>query len=47
MIDNGLGFHLVPWSWEIEKKLGRRITGTAQDSGGIAWTPGRKRDLGR
>lgn len=46
MIDNGLGFQLVPWSREIERKLGQHISGVARDSGGIEWSLGRKRDLG-
>ncbi|MFG1289889.1 DUF3363 domain-containing protein, partial [Xanthobacter versatilis] len=46
MIDSGLGFQLVPWSRELEKKLGQHVTGTANDGGGIEWSLGRKRDLG-
>jgi type IV secretory pathway VirD2 relaxase len=46
MIDNGLGFQLVPWSPPMEKQLGRHISGVVKDSGGIEWTLGRKRDLG-
>ena len=46
MIDNGLGFQLVPWAPEIERKLGQHIAGIARDSGGIEWSLGRKRDLG-
>jgi type IV secretory pathway VirD2 relaxase len=46
MIDNGLGFQLVPWSREIERKLGRHVAGIARDGGGIEWSLGRKRDLG-
>ena len=46
MIDDGLGFQLVPWSREIEKKLGQHISGVAKASGGIDWSLGRKRDLG-
>jgi type IV secretory pathway VirD2 relaxase len=46
MIDNGLGFRLVPWSRELEKKLGQHVTGVARDAGGIDWSFGRKRDLG-
>jgi len=43
--DGGLGFQLVPWSREIERKLGQHITGVAR-GGGIEWSLGRKRDLG-
>jgi type IV secretory pathway VirD2 relaxase len=46
MIDDGLGFQLVPWSREIEKKLGQHISGVAKAGGGIDWSLGRKRDLG-
>ncbi|MFD1911845.1 relaxase/mobilization nuclease domain-containing protein [Halodurantibacterium flavum] len=46
MIDDGLGFQLVPWSREIEDKLGQHIAGTAKSGGGIEWSLGRKRDLG-
>lgn len=45
MIDNGLGFQLVPWSREIERRLGQRIAGVAKDGGGIEWSLGRKRGL--
>ena len=46
MIDNGLGFELVPWTPPLEKKLGQHIAGVANGSGGIDWSLGRKRDLG-
>ncbi|SHJ41752.1 Type IV secretory pathway, VirD2 components (relaxase) [Roseomonas rosea] len=46
MIDNGLGFQLVPWSPPLEKQLGRRVAGVAKDGGGIEWGFGRKRSLG-
>ncbi|RWL17961.1 MAG: DUF3363 domain-containing protein [Mesorhizobium sp.] len=46
MIDNGLGFQLVPWSPPLEKKLGQHIAGVARDGGGIEWSYGRKRGLG-
>lgn len=35
IVDSALGLQLVPWSREIEKKLGQHITGTAKDSDGI------------
>jgi type IV secretory pathway VirD2 relaxase len=43
---DGLGFQLVPWSREIENKLGQHIAGVAKTGGGIEWSLGRKRDLG-
>src|SRR3546814_5942402 len=30
MIDDGLGFQLVPWSPSLEKKLGRHVSGLAR-----------------
>jgi len=46
MIDDGLGFRLVPWSNDLERQLGRQVTGIMRDGGGIGWSLGRKRDLG-
>ncbi|MBP6030961.1 MAG: DUF3363 domain-containing protein [Sphingobium sp.] len=46
MIDDGLGFRLVPWSNGIEQQLGRQISGVVRGSGGIDWSLGRKRGLG-
>jgi hypothetical protein len=46
MIDNGLGFQLVPWSPALEKKLGQHVAGALKDGGGIEWSFGRKRGLG-
>jgi type IV secretory pathway VirD2 relaxase len=45
MIDNGLGFALVPWTPEIDRHLGRHVAGVAKESGGIEWSFGRKRGL--
>lgn len=46
MIDAGLGFQLVPWTPSLEKHLGRHVSGTARDDGGIDWSFSRKRGLG-
>lgn len=46
MIDDGLGFQLVPWSPSIEQHLGRQISGIAKAGGGVDWSFGRKRGLG-
>ncbi len=46
MIDDGTGFQLVPWSREIEKKLGQHVGGVAREGGGIDWSVGRRRGLG-
>ncbi|MEI9420826.1 DUF3363 domain-containing protein [Mesorhizobium sp. Cs1299R1N1] len=46
MIDDGLGFKLVPWSPRLETHLGRHVTGVMRAGGGVDWTLGRKRGLG-
>ena len=46
MIDEGLGFRLVPWTPSIEKHIGQHISGVARADGGIDWSFGRKRGLG-
>jgi hypothetical protein len=45
MIENGLGFQLVPWQPLLEKRIGQHITGLPRDDGGIKWTFGRNRGL--
>jgi type IV secretory pathway VirD2 relaxase len=45
MIDNGLGFALVPWTPALDRHLGRHVSGVAKGSGGIEWSFGRKRRL--
>jgi type IV secretory pathway VirD2 relaxase len=47
MIDDGLGFQLVPWTPSIEKQLGKHISGIARGDGGVDWAVGRNRGLGR
>jgi hypothetical protein len=46
MIDDGLGFQLVPWTPSLEKQLGQHISGIARSDGGVDWGIGRKRGLG-
>jgi type IV secretory pathway VirD2 relaxase len=46
MLDDGLGFQLVPWSPSLEKQLGKHVSGVARDDGGVDWSFGRKRGLG-
>jgi type IV secretory pathway VirD2 relaxase len=46
MIDNGLGFQLVPWRPALEQHLGQHITGAMSPGGGVDWTLGRGRGLG-
>ncbi|MFG1230399.1 relaxase/mobilization nuclease domain-containing protein [Xanthobacter wiegelii] len=45
MLDDGLGFQLVPWTPSLEKQLGKHISGVARADGGIDWSLGRKRGL--
>ena len=45
MIDDGLGFQLVPWRPALEQQLGRQVSGVMLPSGGIDWSFGRKRGL--
>lgn len=46
MLDDGLGFQLVPWTPALEKHLGRHVSGVARADGGIDWSFARKRGLG-
>ena len=46
MIDDGIGFQLVPWQPVLDPRIGQHITGIARDAGGIDWSFGRKRELG-
>ncbi|MGX5851299.1 relaxase/mobilization nuclease domain-containing protein [Mesorhizobium sp. PL10] len=46
MIDDGLGFKLVPWSPALDKHLGGHLAGVMRPEGGVDWTLGRKRGLG-
>ena len=46
MIDDGLGFQLVPWSPSLERNLGKHVSGIARADGGIDWSFGRQRGLG-
>jgi type IV secretory pathway VirD2 relaxase len=46
MIDDGLGFQLVPWSPSLEKHLGRHVSGLVRSDGGIDWNLGRKLGIG-
>ena len=46
MIDDGLGFQLVPWRPALEQKLGQQVSGTLTPGGGIDWSFQRKRGLG-
>lgn len=46
MIDDRMGFELVPWKPQLEKHLGQTVSGTMMTGGGVDWTLGRKRGLG-
>lgn len=46
MIDDGLGFQLVPWTPSVEKHLGKHISGIARGNGGVDWDFGRNRGIG-
>lgn len=45
MIDDGLGFQLVPWRQALEKQLGREVRGVIAPSGNVEWSFARKRGL--
>jgi hypothetical protein len=36
MLDDGMGFSLVPWRPVIEQRLGQQIAATVR-SGGVSW----------
>jgi type IV secretory pathway VirD2 relaxase len=46
MIDDGLGFQLVPWRPALEQRLGQQVSGTLTPRGGVDWSFQRKRGLG-
>ena len=46
MIEDGLGFRLVPWQPVLEKRIGQFVTGVQREAGGIEWQFGKKRGLG-
>jgi hypothetical protein len=46
MIDDGLGFSLVPWQPVLDQRIGRYIAGVMRGDGGIEWELGRKLGLG-
>ena len=46
MIDDGLGFQLVPWRPALERELGREVRGVMASGGNVEWSFGRKRGLG-
>ncbi|MCY1668988.1 relaxase/mobilization nuclease domain-containing protein [Rhizobium sp. SL86] len=46
MIDDGLGFQLVPWTPSLEKQIGQHVCGVSRGNSGVDWSFGRKRGLG-
>ena len=46
MIDDGLGFQLVPWRPALDRHLGKQVAGTMTGAGGIDWALGRGRGIG-
>jgi type IV secretory pathway VirD2 relaxase len=46
MIDDGLGFSLVPWSPSLEKRIGQHVSGVGLPGGSVDWSFGRKRGIG-
>ncbi len=46
MIEDGLGFQLVPWQPVLEKRLDQHISGVRRDDGGIEWSFTRNRQIG-
>lgn len=46
VIDDGMGFELVPWRPQIDNHLGQHVTGMIKAGGGINWTIGRSRGTG-
>jgi hypothetical protein len=45
MLDDGMGFSLVPWRPVIEERLGQKIAATMRSSG-VSWTFGQSRGHG-
>lgn len=46
MIDDGMGFQLVPWRSSLERHLGQAVAGTINARGGVDWSFTRSRTLG-
>ena len=47
VLDDGLGFSLVPWTPSLEKFRDRHVSGMTRSDGGIDWRRERARGLGR
>ena len=46
MIDDGMGFQLVPWRPALDQRLGQQVSGTLTPGGGMDWSVHRARGLG-
>jgi hypothetical protein len=46
LIDDGMGFQLVPWRPALEQQLGKQVAGVMSPGGTVDWTFGRARGLG-
>ena len=44
MLDDGLGFSLVPWKPVIEQRLGQQLAATVR-GGGVSWEIGRAKGI--
>jgi Protein of unknown function (DUF3363) len=45
MIDDGLGFSLIPWRSVLDKQIGRQVIGVMR-GGDVSWQLGRAMELG-
>jgi hypothetical protein len=45
MLDDGIGFSLVPWRPVIEQRLGQSVAGVMQ-GGSVSWNLSRQRGVG-
>ena len=46
VIDDGIGFQLVPWRPALEQRLGHLVSGVMVLGGNVAWNFGNKRGIG-
>ena len=44
MLDDGIGFSLVPWKLVIDQRMGQQLIATMR-SGGVSWEIGRQRGI--
>lgn len=45
MIDDGMGFQLVPWRPALDQRLGQQVAGTLSPAGSVEWTYGRAKGI--